>query len=216
MVPTKIVSFDMDGTLTDLSFVNSVWLEGIPRLLATKRGLSFDNARNLVKIEYDKTGRERMEWYDLNHWRRKFGLDVTPEDILSSYQHRIQVFPEVFEVLEKFRRKNQRMIILSNARRDFLNLELEMTGIEHYFEKVFSATSDFGLTKKAVDLYNRVCRICCISPWEMVHVGDDLQLDFDIPRKMGIRAYHIDRNFEVNGNLVIHSLNELVDKISDR
>jgi len=213
MARVKIVSFDMDGTITDLSFVDSVWLEGIPRLLAAKKEISFEDAKKYAKAEYDKIGRERLEWYDLNHWADKFNLNVSPHEVLSSYQHRIKVFPEVREVLEGLRSAGFRLIIVSNARREFLDLELEKIGIGHYFERVFSSTSDFGATKKTADLFKQVCGICNVSPDEMVHVGDDQCFDFQIPRKMGIRAFYLDRTCALSGELVIHNLRELGQKV---
>src|SRR4030042_306986 len=133
MVNIKVVSFDMDGTLTDLSFVESVWLEGVPRLFAEKNGISFQDATTLVKSEYDKVGRDRLEWYDLEYWTRKLSLNATPKEILSSFQHRVKTFPEVTEVLQALKEKGFRLIIVSNARREFLDLELEKTGIGYFF-----------------------------------------------------------------------------------
>jgi len=45
---------------------------------------------------------------------------------------------------------------------------------------------------------------------EMVHVGDDLCFDFVIPSKLGIKAFYLDRTGENSGDLVIHSLKELI------
>ncbi len=213
MLRAELVSFDMDGTITDLSFVDSVWLEGMPRLLAAKKRISFDDARILAKTEYDKIGRNRLEWYDLNYWAEKFGLDISPYSLLGAYRHKIRVFPEVQEVLRDFREKGYRLIIVSNAKREFLELELEHTGIGGYFERVFSSTSDFGLTKTSVTLYKRVCEICRVFPEEMIHVGDDYCFDVEIPRKLGINAFYLDRTCEASGVLVIHSLRELNQKV---
>jgi len=212
MIPTELVSFDMDGTITDLSFVDSVWLEGIPRLLAEKQAISLEDAKKYAKKEYDKVGRERLEWYDLRHWAKKFGLDISPDQVLGSYQHKIKTFPEVPEVLTAFREKGYRLIVVSNARREFLDLELQKTGIGHYFERVFSSTSDFRLTKKTVDIYRRVCGICGVSPNTMVHVGDDRSFDFEIPRKLGIKAFYLDRACATSGEFVIGNLKELGQK----
>jgi hypothetical protein len=94
----KMLSFDMDGTITDLSFVESVWLEGVPRLFSQKNRMSFQNAKTFVKSEYDKVGKERLEWYSLDYWVRKLSLDASPKEILNSFQHRIKTFPEVKKV----------------------------------------------------------------------------------------------------------------------
>ncbi len=213
MVQKRVISFDMDGTITDLRFVESVWLEGIPRLYSMKTGVSFEDAQAYVKSEYDKLGMERLEWYNLNYWTKKFGIEINSEEILISFQNRIKLFPEVNEVLEDFNDKGFRLIILTNARREFLNLELEKTEIGHYFERNFSSTSDFSLIKKSLKLYQRVCRIMGVSPVEMVHVGDDRRFDFDTPRKLGIKAFHLDRTGKHSGDFAIHSLIELVERV---
>jgi HAD superfamily hydrolase (TIGR01493 family) len=212
----RVMSFDLDGTLTDISFVNAVWLEGIPRLYALKNGVPLADAKRTVVSEYNKVGRKRLEWYDLRYWIEKLGLSVSPKEILSSFQHRIKLFPEVPAVLKDFKNSGFRLVIVTNARREFADLELEKTKIEHYFERVFSATSDFGLIKKTVGVYQTVCRICDISPHEMVHVGDDQSFDFDIPNMLGIMAFYIDRTGEHSGESTVHSLRELSGKIADR
>lgn len=212
----KVVSFDLDGTITDISFVDSVWLEGIPRLYAVKNGLSFEDAKKIVTGEYGKVGRERVEWYNLSYWIDKLGLDVSPRKVLSSYQHKIRVYPEVPEVLEEFRDRRLRLIVVTNARREFADLELEKTRIGNYFERVFSSTSDFGLIKKSVNLYEKVCSLSDISPSEMIHVGDDRCFDFEVPNRLGIRAFYLDRTGEHSGDYVVHTLTELNEKLGDQ
>jgi FMN phosphatase YigB (HAD superfamily) len=210
----RVMSFDLDGTITDISFVNSVWLDGIPRLYALKHGLGFEDAKMKVMSEYGKVGRERLEWYDLSYWIAKLGLSVSPREVLNSFEHRIRVFPEVPEVLGEFRNSGLRLIVVTNARREFVDLELEKTGIRHFFEHVFSSTSDFGLIKKTVRLYQRVCSICDVSPGEMIHVGDDQCFDFDVPSKLRIKAFYLDRAGQQSGESVVHSLKELSRRIA--
>ncbi|UCG37356.1 MAG: HAD family hydrolase [Candidatus Bathyarchaeota archaeon] len=210
----RIVSFDLDGTITDTSFVDSVWLEGIPRLSAIKNGVSFEEAQKSVIAEYNKIGRKRLEWYDLSYWIERFGINISPEEILDSFAHKIKAFSEVPEVLEELRSEQYRLIIVTNARREFADPQLERTEIKRYFEHVFSATSDFGLVKKNTRLYRRICDICHVSPKEMVHVGDDRFFDYTIPRRLGILAFHLDRTHGHSGNRVIHSLQELSEKLS--
>lgn len=211
-----MISFDLDGTVTDISFVDSVWLEGIPRSFVSKNRVSLEDAKRRVMGEYAKVGRERLEWYDLRYWIERLDLDVSPEELLNSFQHTIKIYPEVVEVLEEFSGRGLRLIIVSNARREFIDLELEKTHIAHYFERVFSSTSDFGLVKKTVGLYRKVCGICRISPNEVIHVGDDQCFDFDVPTRLGIRSFYLDRTGKQSGESVVHSLKELNEKLVKR
>jgi putative hydrolase of the HAD superfamily len=177
-------------------------------------GLTFEEAKSFVTREYGKVGRERLEWYDLSYWIEKLGLNVSPGEILGSFQHRIGVFPEVTEVLDELTCVGVRLIIVTNARREFADLEIEKTKIGPYFERVFSATSDFGLIKKTPDIYKKVCSICEVTPKEMVHVGDDQCFDFEVPKKLGIEAFYLDRTGRNSGQSVIHSLTELGQKLA--
>lgn len=213
MQSTKMVSFDWDGTIADISFVNSVWLEGVPRSLVSKNHVSLEDAKRLVTSEYAKVGRERLEWYDLQYWIERFDLDVSREELLNSYQDKIKIYPEVVEVLESFSRSGLRLVVVSNARREFIDLELEKTHIQHFFEQVFSSTSDFGLVKTTVGPYREVCRICGISPGEVVHVGDDRRFDFDVPTSLGIRSFYLDRTGKESGESIVHTLTELKEKL---
>ena len=51
-----VVSFDLDGTITDGSFADSVWLEGIPRYYAGKENISFEESFELaIQAKQDAT-----------------------------------------------------------------------------------------------------------------------------------------------------------------
>ena len=64
-----------------------------------------------------------------------------------------------------------------------------MTGIEKYFKKIFSATSDFGRVKREEDIYRMVCERMNVTPAEIIHIGDHREFDFEAPQRIGIRSY---------------------------
>ena len=209
----EIISFDMDGTLTEMSFVNSLWLRGVPELYAQKNKIPFEEAQKRVKHEYDKVGRDKLEWYDLSYWLKEFEIDAAPEQILESFANKIRVFEEVPKLLAKLKNKGYRLIIVTNARREFVNLEMKQTGIQSYFENIFSSPSDFKLTKNGTTIYEKVCTTCQVSPTNMIHVGDDPDFDFEVPKRIGIRAFLLDRNKKKTGPNIVSSLEEFGRKI---
>lgn len=209
----RVVSFDMDGTLTHMSFVNSVWLQGIPRLFALKNQVSFEEAQRKVKSEYDRVGKEKLEWYDLSYWLNKFRIDFSPQQVLNSFRERIRIFEDVPRVLENLKNSGYRLIVVTNARREFVDMEMEQTGIQGFFERIFSSPSDFRLTKNGTSVYEKVCTACEISPGEMVHVGDDQNFDFEVPQKLGINAFLLDRTGKKTGPFIVSSLEEFGRKL---
>jgi len=213
MARIEVVSFDLDGTLLDTSFVDSVWLEEIPRLYSVEKGVSVEDARKVVRREYDGVGKERLEWYDIHYWIRRFSLNVEAKELLRNFEHRIKPYPEVPKVLEQLKQRGFTLVVVTNAGREFVELELEKAKMKDRFDRFFSSTFDFGVVKKTVKLYQRVCNILGVSPQEMIHVGDDRNFDFDVPRRLGILAYHLDRTSKHEGDFVIHSLEELNTKL---
>ncbi|HQI00564.1 MAG TPA: HAD family hydrolase, partial [Deltaproteobacteria bacterium] len=118
------ISFDLDGTLTTNRFVDSVWLEGVPGLLARKRGIDPDRARRLCMEEYAKVGEDSILWYRLPYWLEYFDLkDATPEELVSQYTSTIELFDDVVPVLETLKAEGFTLILFSNAARVFLDAE---------------------------------------------------------------------------------------------
>ncbi|NIR15593.1 MAG: HAD family hydrolase [Desulfobacterales bacterium] len=210
-----MISFDLDGTLVDYSFADAVWLEGIPRLYAENRGISLSDAKARVKKEYNKVGMKQLEWYNIQYWLRKFGLDPDSwETLFDRYRHRINTYPEVHEVLQALRYRECSLAVVSNAARPFLETELQETGLAEYFDHVFSATSDFKQVKKTETLYQKVLKALDIKPSEMIHIGDDWHFDYLTPGRAGIRCYYLDRENEKSGKHIVNDLTEFLAQIS--
>ena len=106
-------------------------------------------------------------------------------------------------------RERYSLIILSNAAREFIEVEMRRGGLAGYFEHVFSATSDFGLVKKSPEFYRRICELLGVRPQRLIHVGDHWEFDYQVPRKMGIVAFHLSRGGERSGDGVIRDLRQL-------
>lgn len=208
----KIISFDMDGTLVDPEFTDWVWLHGIPKLYARKKGLSFDEAKAMVVEEYQKVGEGAIEWYDIKYWFRLFQLDEAWKTLMEHYADKISAYGDARHILERLRERYP-LVLTSNAGREFIDIEMEVTGMGRYFNRIFSATSDFQVVKKTAQFYQRICEILKAEPGEIVHVGDHYEFDYLVPQSLGIEAFYLDRSGKQNGDSVLSDLRDLEQKL---
>lgn len=200
----RVLSFDLEGTLVDGDFSRLVWEEGLPALYAEEKGISLHSALKRVMEEYDEIGPERVEWYDLRYWFRRFELRGDWRSLLERFKDSISVYPEVGGVLDRLRREHE-MVIVSNTSRDFLDLMME--GLRPYFKDIFSAPSDFE-TVKSPSLFAQICSELGAKPQEVVHVGDSRKFDLTVPREVGITSFLLDRSGTESGEHVVRDLEE--------
>jgi HAD superfamily hydrolase (TIGR01549 family) len=189
----EIISFDLDNTLIDPTYTTFVWERGIPQLYAKKHDISISKAARIVIAEYEKIGDVSLEWYDISYWFKYFELPGSWERLLDKHRSKIQLFPEVKEVIEDLA-QYYNLIILSNAAREFVEFEIKEADIEYFFTRIFSATSDFGQVKKTPQFYMQICEIMEIAPSCMAHIGDHYTFDYAVPKSVGIQAYYLNRD----------------------
>ena len=184
----KVVSFDLEGTLTTPDFSQAVWYEGIPSLYAALHSIDLEEAKATVRQKYQEVGDQRKEWYDIKYWFTRFSLG-DHRKVLDRYRERVGHYPDALPILTALSKK-YKLIIATNTAYEFLPYLL--AGLENYFTGVFSSISDFEQTKTP-QFYALVCREIGIEPWEMAHVGDSWGFDYLPAKEAGIRAFHLNR-----------------------
>ena len=210
----KVISFDFDGTLATHRFADAFWLEGVPFLYATQHHVSKESAQKYLFEEYEKIGDNRIEWYDPGYWFDRFDLQTDWKTMLREYRKNVELYPEVTPVLKRLAMR-YRLVISSNAKKEFIHVQLEESHLADLFEQIFSSTSDFHTIKKVTDFYAMICEKLKIQPEEMIHVGDHKEFDFLIPQKLGIISVYLDRKKTSTGPYVVSDLREFEKKIPE-
>jgi putative hydrolase of the HAD superfamily len=210
----NLVSFDLDGTLVKSTFADKVWLEGLPNLYSNEKNISIKQAKQYIYNLYEKVGENRKEWYDIDWWFKRFDLKQSWKNLLDNYKHYIKLYNDTIETLDKLTKKFK-LIIISNAKKEFIEIQLRETNIKPYFEHVFSSLSDFNFVKKTPDVYKKVLNFLNIKSNEIIHIGDNFEFDYKCPQRIGIKSIYLDRKKTKKADNIIFSLNEIEKVISN-
>ncbi len=197
----------MDGTLINSTYADAVWLQGLPKRYAAERHISLSEAQQILYSEYDKIGENRIEWYDLNYWFKRFNIPGSPMELLRQYTDLIEPYAEVAEVVKRLH-ETYVLIVVSNAKYEFVEIELETTGLMPFFTHIFSSTSGFRSVNKEPRVYLDICEKLEVMPDEVVHVGDKKVFDYYNPRQVGMHAVYLGRDAQQSTSDCVGDLEE--------
>jgi putative hydrolase of the HAD superfamily len=101
-----------------------------------------------------------------------------------------QLYPDVPEVLQQLRPRFQ-LAVISNfdARLRFI---LQNLGISNYFSYIF-ISSELGADKPDPEIFRRALKIMHLDANEVLHVGDDPELDWKAAAAAGLSVFRLDR-----------------------
>ncbi|WP_445367440.1 GMP/IMP nucleotidase [Methylomonas sp. BW4-1] len=138
------VLLDMDGTLLDLNFDNHFWQEFVPLRFAELHSLTLEDAKQQLAPRF-KAMEGKLEWYCLDYWTQELALNIA--GLKQELAGLIAVHPHVTEFLDAVRTSGKRLLLVTNAHRDSLNLKMEKTCLHGFFDEIVSS-HDFGFAKE--------------------------------------------------------------------
>lgn len=101
-----------------------------------------------------------------------------------------ELFPEVFDVLEKLCGRYQLGVISNFDGR--LRMILEQFGISKFFREVV-ISSEVGADKPDALIYQRALQLSGLAPHEALHVGDDPAKDWEGAAAAGMHIFKLQR-----------------------
>ena len=164
------ILLDMDGTLLDLNFDNHFWKEFVPLKFAELHNISLEQA----KLELEprlKRMEGRLEWYCLDYWNKELQLNIA--GLKQEIAELITIMPHVIEFLESAHNAGKRLILVTNAHRDSLNLKMEKTCLQSFFDEIV-CSHDFGFAKEHAEFWTMLEQKHGLNKDSTVLVDDSL------------------------------------------
>ncbi|MEJ2298406.1 MAG: GMP/IMP nucleotidase [Woeseiaceae bacterium] len=141
----ETLMLDMDGTILDLAYDNYIWLDLVPRRYAAANGMTFEQAREEL-IEKYRAVQGNLEWYCLDHWNDRLGIDVV--QIHHDVTYRIRYLPGALDFLRSVAELDKKVLLVTNSHPDTLHLKEAVTGFGDYFDGLYSSHA-YGHAKES-------------------------------------------------------------------
>lgn len=145
----ETVLLDMDGTLLDLHYDNYFWLQHLPRRYADIHQQDEQQARQQLTERFIRE-RGTLNWYCLDYWSEQLQLDIPA--LKREIQHMISIRPFVVNFLEQLQESDKRVLLVTNAHRNSLNLKMDNTGLSHLFDELI-VSHDFNRPKEQPEFW---------------------------------------------------------------
>jgi putative hydrolase of the HAD superfamily len=188
------VLLDMDGTLLDLHFDNHFWLEHLPQRYATIHGHDPDTIRAQLQQRLERE-RGTLNWYCLDYWCQQLDLDIPA--LKREIQHLIRIRPYVEEFLAQLKEGPQQVILVTNAHRHSLDIKLDNTGIDRWFDHIV-VSHDFNAPKEQQAFWQQLQRQHPFDPEHCLLIDDTISV-LQSAQQFGIR--HLFQHTEFAGIL---------------
>ncbi|MEC9253007.1 MAG: HAD family hydrolase, partial [Pseudomonadota bacterium] len=134
------VLLDMDGTLIDLNYDNTLWNEHVPSRYAAAQGLEPSQASALLYGE-KMANQPKLHYYSVDFWKQRTHLDI--DRLHSDLAHLIRYRPNAYAFIRYLRKNRRRAVIATNAHPNSLAIKDATIGLVGQVDACYSA-HEFG------------------------------------------------------------------------
>ena len=205
------VLLDMDGTLLDLHFDNYFWQTHLPQRYADIHGLELTEAAAKLELQV-KQHEGKLQWYCLEFWSQ--ALDVNIRLLKEEIMHKIALRPHVKEFLNALRSAGKRIVLITNAHPQSLDLKLQVTQLDHWLDVVISS-HEFKTPKEEQEFWRQLQQRETFDPARTLFIDDTLRIldsarDYGIQHVLAIHQPDSQKARTVEGYPAIHHFDEIL------
>ncbi len=211
----KAIFFDIDGTLlTEMPLIET-FLPQVYDKLSKKLGVDKKDARERFLAEI-LGRRDTYDWHDWNFFFKLFDLDMSYEELLKRYSHRLHVYPDTLPTLHWLRDEGYMLGVITSGP-EYQRLKLKLTGLQEYFDVVVTR-DDVNAIKPEPKIFIYALERLNAKPGESAMVGDSLTQDVYGAKNIGMKAIWINRKGDQGYRMAdyeIRTLHELRKVVGD-
>ncbi len=166
------VLLDMDGTLLDLNFDNTLWMALLPQRFSEAKSLPLASSTSHL-LEHMSATRGRLEFYCLDYWAEYTGLDVV--ELHHELKTLISFRPSAREFLGWLKVSGKRSLLVTNAHRDSLDIKNAQAQLTRHLDAAVSC-HDYGAPKEHQDFWHNLMEEHPFDPARTLLIDDNHQV----------------------------------------
>lgn len=177
----KVLSIDLQGTLSNSNFSDYFWLEFLPQKYSEKFNVSLSFAKETLKNKFLEYGKYNILYYDDKYWSNYLKFNTLEE--LKKFNIQPTINNELYEFINSIEIPK---IIISTTTNLFIEYELKSKIND--FKKIYSCVDYFNVGGKSKDVFLSICEELNVKPNEVLHIGDSKTMDVENAQQAGVNA----------------------------
>ncbi|MDZ7668690.1 MAG: GMP/IMP nucleotidase [Gammaproteobacteria bacterium] len=178
------VLLDMDGTLLDLCYDNTLWNTLLPERYGAHYDLSVEAAREYLFGQMHRHA-GTLSFYCLDHWAEFTGLDIVGLHEDESLAALIRYRPSAEHFLDWLRGRSKRAVLVTNAHRESLRVKDARSGVITRLDAHVSC-HDYGAPKESPEFWTALMNEHPFDPERTLFIDDNHSV-LNAARTFGIR-----------------------------
>lgn len=176
------VLLDMDGTLLDLHYDATFWLNNVHSIVANLTG----EPEHVIQERFHRELKKHegtLAWYCTDYWADFFGIDLI--EAKQQLAHLIRFRPHAEQFLNVLNSLPLRTLIATNAHPDVIQLKLNVVPLEDMVDGIVSS-HQYGVAKEHPDFWRALFDEYAINPDRAMFMDDSSKV-LDAADRAGVR-----------------------------